>query len=228
LSLLEQTDCNLILSDDGLQHYRLPRDIEIVVVDGGRGFGNGQCLPAGPLREPVSRLTQTDFILINSALPNSTEPNTVPNSSDSGRSNLEPGSLNLGYLDGCIENHFQLKIEPAQFRHLVSGQHLQPQDWADSHQVHAVAGIGNPQRFSTTLEQLGFEVQLHTWPDHHDFQGDELRFDDNLPVIITAKDAVKCDGIANDKVWVLDVVAVPDTTFLNKLTDAVGRLTKRV
>ncbi|MDX2349092.1 MAG: tetraacyldisaccharide 4'-kinase, partial [Porticoccus sp.] len=68
--LLEQTDCDLILSDDGLQHYRLPRDIEIVVVDGGRGFGNGHCLPAGPLREPVSRLTQADFVLINSALPN--------------------------------------------------------------------------------------------------------------------------------------------------------------
>ncbi|KKK75564.1 hypothetical protein LCGC14_2872450, partial [marine sediment metagenome] len=227
LSLMEQTNCDLILSDDGLQHYRLPRDIEIVVVDGGRGFGNGHCLPAGPLREPVSRLTQADFILINRTLPSSTVPNgTVHNSNDSGRSNLEPGSLNPGYLDDCIENHFQLKIEPAQFRHLVSGQQLQPQDWADGRQIHAVAGIGNPQRFSTTLEQLGFEVQLHTWPDHHDFQGDELLFDDNLPVIITAKDAVKCHGIANDKVWVLDVVAVPDTDFLNKLTDAVGRLTK--
>ncbi|MBQ0712111.1 MAG: tetraacyldisaccharide 4'-kinase [Porticoccus sp.] len=220
--LLEQTDCDLILSDDGLQHYRLPRDIEIVVVDGGRGFGNGHCLPAGPLREPVSRLTQADFVLINSALPNRTQ----PNSNDSDSSDLEPGSLNLGYLDDGIENHFQLKIEPAQFRHLVTGQQLQPQSWADSRQVHAVAGIGNPQRFSTTLEQLEFEVQLHAWPDHHDFQGDELRFDDNLPVIITAKDAVKCHGIANDKVWVLDVVAVPEPAFLNKLTDAVGRLTK--
>jgi tetraacyldisaccharide 4'-kinase len=217
LSLLAQTDCNLILSDDGLQHYRLPRDIEIAVVDGGRGVGNGRCLPAGPLREPVSRLTQTDFVLINS---------NEPNRSDSGRCNLEPGSLNLGYLDGAIKNYFQLKIEPAQFRQLVSGQQCLPQDWAGSRQVHAVAGIGNPQRFSTTLEQLGFKVQLHPWPDHHDFQGDELLFDDNLPVIITAKDAVKCHGIANDTVWVLDVVAVPDTDFLNKLTDAVGRLIK--
>jgi tetraacyldisaccharide 4'-kinase len=207
--LLEQASCDLILSDDGLQHYLLPRDIEIVVVDGGRGFGNGHCLPAGPLREPVSRLTQTDFILINS--------------NDLGRCNLDPSNLNKG-----VDSSFRLKIEPAQFRHLVSGQQLQPQDWADSRQVHAVAGIGNPQRFSTTLEQLGFEVQLHTWPDHHDFQGDELIFDDNLPVIITAKDAVKCHGIANDKVWVLDVVAVPDTDFLNKLTDAVGRLTKSI
>ena len=207
-SLLEQTDCDLILSDDGLQHYRLPRDIEIAVVDGERGFGNGQCLPAGPLREPVSRLQCMDFILTN------------------GRgSNVS------------LEGSSFFSVEPTQLRHLVTGKQCSPSPSSldqssgignSHHKVHAVAGIGNPQRFSKTLEQLGFDVQLHAYPDHHDFRGDELQFDDNLPVIITAKDAVKCTDIINDNVWVLDVSAKPDTDFLDKLTQAVHNLKESV
>ena len=212
-SLLEQTDCDLILSDDGLQHYRLPRDIEIVVVDGKRGFGNGQCLPAGPLREPVSRLKQVDFILTNG----------------------KP----TGSEDSRLENSFAISIEPVQLRHLASQRicnitcdvtnEAKLEHWQYGYNVHAVAGIGNPQRFVTTLEQLGFNVQLHAWPDHHNFNGEEFKFDDDLPVIITAKDAVKCANIANDpllidKVWILDVKALPDTEFLKKLTDRVSNL----
>ncbi len=201
--LLEQTDCDLILSDDGLQHYRLPRDIEIAVVDGERGFGNKQCLPAGPLREPVSRLQQVDFILIN------------------GHSSSESS-----------EDSFFFRVEPTQFRHLLSGQRCSLEQWNSGNKVHAVAGIGNPQRFSSTLEQLGFDVQLHVYPDHHDFRGEELQFDDNLPVIITAKDAVKCKGFSHDTnydgVWVLEVAAKPDTEFLDKLTHAVHNLKESV
>ena len=201
--LLDQTDCDLILSDDGLQHYRLPRDIEIAVVDGKRGVGNGQCLPAGPLREPVSRLQEVDFILIN------------------GHSSHE-----------SPEGSFSFRVEPTQFRHLVSGEQCSPEQWNSGNKVHAVAGIGNPQRFSTTLEQLGFDVQLHVYPDHHDFRGGELQFDDNLPVIITAKDAVKCNGFNDDSncdgVWILDVAAKPDSEFLDKLTHAVHNLKESV
>lgn len=197
--LLEQTDCDVILSDDGLQHYRLPRDIEIAVVDGERGFGNGQCLPAGPLREPVSRLQQVDFILTNGH-----------------------GS-NLSAIGG-----FSFRVEPTQLRHLTSGKRCALDQWHSGNKVHAVAGIGNPQRFSNTLEQLGFEVQLHAWPDHHDFQGGELQFDDNLPVIITAKDAVKCKSFANDSVWILDIEAKPDTAFLEKLAEAIHHLKKSI
>ncbi len=213
-SLLAQTDCNLILSDDGLQHYRLPRDVEIVVVDGERGFGNGQCLPAGPLREPVGRLKSVDFILVN------------------------------GSNKGCVINRaYSLSIKPKQLRHLASGEvcdvtayeNIEGQadgfklpQWQFGRAVHAVAGIGNPHRFVTTLEQLGFDVQLHAWPDHHNFEGDELLFEDALPVIITAKDAVKCHGLANDNVWVLDISAVPEAEFLEKLNDRVSHMNKTI
>ncbi len=213
-SLLAQTDCNLILSDDGLQHYRLPRDIEIVVVDGEKGFGNGQCLPAGPLREPVGRLRSVDFTLVNGS--------------------------NTGLV---INRAYRLGIKPRQLRHLVSGdicdvtvhentegeaEGFELSQWQYGRKIHAVAGIGNPHRFVTTLEQLGFDVQLHAWPDHHNFDGDELLFDDTLPVIITAKDAVKCHGLAHDNVWVLDITAVPEAEFLEKLTDRVSHLNKTI
>jgi tetraacyldisaccharide 4'-kinase len=66
-ALFETTGCNVILSDDGLQHYALERDLEIVVIDGSRRFGNGLCLPAGPLREPVERLNSVDMIVCSGA-----------------------------------------------------------------------------------------------------------------------------------------------------------------
>ena len=208
--LLQQTDCDLILSDDGLQHYRLPRDIEIVVVDATRGFGNGQCLPAGPLREPIGRLQSVDFIIANKSSP-----------------------------EGSYKENYQFCIEPKKLRHLSSGKEIdlhvgmekesldkqcidkiaEQGEWTGGHKVHAVAGIGNPQRFVTTLEELGFEAELHSWPDHHNFSGEELNFDDDLPVIITAKDAVKCVGVKNEKVWVLDVSAEPGDVFVDAVIE---------
>ena len=197
-ALLEQTDCDLILSDDGLQHYRLPRDIEIVLVDAQRVFGNGQCLPAGPLREPASRLMDVDFVISNGTS-----------------------------TDNSLKASHKLSIVPTLLRHLLSGDVIDVEtgidkpatqnSWEGGHKVHAVAGIGNPQRFVQSLEQLGFEVELHTWPDHHSFNGEEFTFEDDLPVIITAKDAVKCPQLKNDKVWVLDVIAKPDELFLDEL-----------
>jgi tetraacyldisaccharide 4'-kinase len=203
-TLLEQTDCDLILSDDGLQHYRLPRDIEIVLVDAQRVFGNGQCLPAGPLREPASRLVDVDFVIANGTS-----------------------------TDNSLKASYKLSIVPIQLRHLFSNEAIdlkkdlnleqglnkltEQEQWGGGYKVHAVAGIGNPQRFVQSLEQLGFEVQLHAWPDHHVFNGEEFIFDDDLSVIITAKDAVKCSELKNDKVWVLDVSAQPDEAFFDEL-----------
>lgn len=193
--LLKQTDCNLLFSDDGLQHYRLPRDIELVVVDGERGFGNRYCLPAGPLREPVSRLKQVDTVLVNETV----------------------SGLKLPDAEAFC-------LKPKVLHPLRGGSEVAPDQWQGGKCVHAVAGIGNPERFAHTLTRLGFEPILHPMPDHHLFREDELHFADGLPVIITAKDAVKCARFALDNVWVLDVVAVLDEGFLTRLEQRVADL----
>ena len=186
--LLENTGCNLIFSDDGLQHYRLPRDIEIVVMDGERGTGNGQCLPAGPLREPLSRLQTADLVVVNETV----------------------ASL-------MIPHQGAFKLSPVHFRQLATCATAAVDIWSLGRRVHAVAGIGNPARFAHTLTSLGFEPFLHPLPDHHRFTGEELCFEDDLPVIITAKDAVKCVADSGDNVWVLDVQAEPDPLFIERL-----------
>lgn len=185
LWLLANCDCDLVLSDDGLQHYRLHRDFEIAVVDGVRGLGNGRCLPAGPLREPPARLREVDAVVVN------------------GGAYRPPRTC------------FRMQLRPLGFRHLASGRQLavdaflaaQQRDGRGVPRVHAVAGIGNPERLRTTLEALGFAVDLRPRPDHHVFSAADLTFSDALPVVITAKDAVKCEAIANAQTWVLDVVA---------------------
>ncbi|MGD9984155.1 MAG: tetraacyldisaccharide 4'-kinase [Porticoccaceae bacterium] len=185
LWLLANCDCDLVLSDDGLQHYRLHRDVEIAVVDGTRGLGNGRCLPAGPLREPPSRLHEVDAVVVNGG-------------------DYRPQRA-------C----YRMQLRPLGFRHLLSGRQLSPdaflgeqrKDARGVPRVHGVAGIGNPERLRATLEALGFAVDLHPRPDHHVFRAADLCFPDALPVVITAKDAVKCEAIANAQTWVLDVVA---------------------
>lgn len=194
-----QTDCDVILSDDGLQHYALPRDFEIAVVDGQRGFGNGLCLPAGPLREPVKRLASVDAVLVNG------------------------GELPLDWLATPV---FHAKLEPVCFRRLKDNQiaSISGQPWQA---VHAVAGIGNPRRFADTLGALGFQVDLQAYPDHHAYTGRELIFDDALPVIITAKDAVKFQANRQallENIWVLDVEMVLQAGFVALVCDTIARL----
>ena len=190
--LLNHNDCNVVLSDDGLQHYRLHRDIEIAVVDGERGLGNGWCLPVGPLREPPARLHEVDMVVVNGE----------------------------GYQPG--RDFFTMTLAATGFQNLVSGQIVLPEDWTYTRQVHAVAGIANPQRFQRTLEGLGFSVVLKSFPDHHRFSPQDLVFTDDAPVVITAKDAVKCQGFDNNNVWVLDVEAqLPERAWqyvIQKLT----------
>ncbi len=191
--LVEQHHCDVIISDDGLQHYALQRDIEIVVVDGQRGFANGLLLPAGPLREPVSRLQQVDFIVGNG------------------------GDLSLK----CGASVHRMQLQPAGFAKLDNDQGLVSEgaqcatpdmiaaaDWQQSKQVHAVAGIGNPQRFYQTLRQLGLSPIEHDFIDHHQYVAEDLHFGDTLPVIMTEKDAVKVRSInAPDNCWFVPVTA---------------------
>lgn len=179
--LLRGQRCDVVICDDGLQHYALARDIELVVIDGGRGLGNRHCLPVGPLREPPARLAAVDALLINGG----------------------DGPTGLGH---------RFQLQPTALVQLATGRRLAVAAWPnDQRRVHAVAGIGNPGRFFTTLRQLGFDVAEHPKPDHHRFAAADFSFGDDLPVIMTEKDAVKCTGLDDSRLWYLAVdAALPD------------------
>jgi tetraacyldisaccharide 4'-kinase len=166
--LLEHNECDLILSDDGLQHYALDRDIEIAVMDGTRRTGNGRCLPAGPLREPAGRLTEVDLVVVNGL--------------------VRPGE-------------YPMKTRCTVARRLPDGGEVRELESFRGQPVHAVAGIGNPDRFFRALRQAGLEVAEHAFPDHHDFRPHEIDFSDGLPVIMTEKDAVKCRNFNLENGW---------------------------
>ncbi len=197
--LLSHYDCDVVLSDDGLQHYSMHRDIEIVVVDRQRGFGNGLCLPAGPLRESPGRAQQADFVVVNGGA------NTMP--------------LNIAKM-ACET----MSIAPRRMTQLLSGASQSIEQWhllQPVKRVHAVAAIGNPRRFADTLAELGLDAELHCYDDHQALTAANLTFDDDLAVIITAKDAVKImlsesNPIA-ENIWVLDVEAVIESVFIDKL-----------
>lgn len=198
--LQDNIGCDLILSDDGLQHYRLPRAMEIVVVDGERMLGNGWCLPAGPLREPVSRLQEVDCVIINGG----------------------KGLINHPHK-------YRMGLLPLAFRNLATGEVREPKNPPGQGSVNAAAGIGNPARFARTLASLGLAVKLHPFPDHHDFSPADLDFGDDRPVIVTAKDAVKVgatgwDGKLAENVWELDVAARLENNGMNTLLQAIENL----
>jgi tetraacyldisaccharide 4'-kinase len=175
--LLANTSCNIVISDDGLQHYHLARDIEIAIIDSTRMFGNRQLLPAGPLREPVSRLKNIDFILTNPPL---------PLSGMHSYGMLLQGETFVSLLDESK------KISLNNFIHK---------------KIHAVAAIGNPSRFFTMLRQKGFDVIEHIFPDHYFFTAEDLNFAGQLPVVMTEKDAVKCHGLVDERFWYIPVEA---------------------
>ncbi len=192
--LCEAHQCTVIISDDGLQHYNLKRHIELVVMDGARMLGNGLSLPAGPLREPAERLKSVDFVLING------EPASDP---------------------GVHYTSFHLMPTPLES---VSGREKQVNTRPQSGKVHAVAGIGNPQRFFKMLSALGFHVIPHPFPDHHGFAESDITFSDSLPVIMTAKDAVKCQGFADAHHWYLPVT----TTIPSEELEQIARRLQQV
>ena len=184
--LLDQSDCNVILSDDGLQHYALNRDIEIAVIDGERRFGNGYCLPAGPLREPIERLQSVDFIVVNG--------------------------------EKSEDNEFSMKITGNTAVNLVTGEHKPLQDF-NAVACHALAGIGNPERFFKLLESAGVTCKNHSFPDHYKFRQRDISFPDSEPVLMTEKDAVKCMAFAGEQHWFIPVKAAPETGFAEHLLE---------
>ena len=178
-------NCDVIISDDGLQHYNMNRDIEIVVIDGKRRFGNNLTFPAGPLRESKSRLKSVDFVVNNSG--------------------------------PTKDNEYLMNISPSKFIHLKTGKSYLIKDWPMHKQVHAVAGLGNPGRFFDLLARLGFDITRNSFPDHHNFDKEDLTFLDHLPIIMTEKDASKCVSFDNNKIWYLTIEADVSEKFITEL-----------
>lgn len=202
-ALVARADCNLILSDDGLQHYALERDLEIAVTDGVLGHGNGRCLPAGPLREPVSRLATVDFVIEHLPFHGHGGPEQRPGGDATGAG-----------------TEWTMRLIPGDPRDVASGRVTRPLDSFGASPVHAVCGIGHPERFFRTLRQLGLDIRPHAFPDHHAFLPRDLAFEDGLPILMTEKDAVKCHGFAGPGHWYLPVEAEPDPAFGPRLLRA--------
>jgi len=181
-ALLASEPLDLILCDDGMQHYRLARDLELVLIDAARGLGNGRCLPAGPLREPAERLQAADAVLFNGA-------------------------------SGDRPEGFALRLQPSALVNLRSGERRALDHFPAGQRLHAVAGIGNPQRFFNTLLGLNWQPVPHPFADHAQFSVQSLAFSPPLPLVMTEKDAVKCRAFAADDWWYLAVEAQPTPAF---------------
>jgi len=181
-------EVNVLVLDDGLQHYRLARDVELAVVDR-RVFGNGFLMPAGPLREPPARLHTVDAVIAH----------------DTDR------------VAGV-----SMRLEGDRLHRLDDAHETRPLADFSGRRVHAVAGIGDPGRFFAALERGGLQVVPHAFPDHHRYRAADLRFDDDAPVVMTEKDAVKCSRFADPRCWVLPVDAVLDPAFGAWLVEKLG------
>ena len=187
-ALLLHTQCDVVLCDDGLQHYRLQRDFEIAVIDGVRRFGNGRLLPAGPLREPLSRLKSVDAVVFN-------------------------GGQHLTQF----QNQYAMQLSGNVFHNLRHPEKTaSAQDLQKLH-LHAAAGIGHPQRFFDHLRSLGLSFTEHAFADHHLYQAGDLIFEDCDALLLTEKDAVKCTAFADDRFWVLRVDAQVDSALIDHL-----------
>ena len=192
--------CDVVVCDDGLQHYRLARDIEIEVQDARRRYGNGRLLPAGPLREPVERAADCDFRVLNLG---------VASEADVQRDS------------GLGEWPMRLQVGAAQPLH---GGRAQPLSAFAGQRVHAVAGIGDPERFFAMLRDAGLGVVPHAFPDHHAYVAADFAFGSRLPVLMTVKDAVKCAQLTDAQAFMVPVDAVLPEAFWEAL---LGRLPTR-
>lgn len=183
--LLEHGNCDILICDDGLQHHALARDIEIAVVDSLRRFGNGRCLPAGPLREGPGRLKSVDMVVCNG--------------------NPGHGEYKMEYVPQALVSLV------AETRRMTLGE-LRNQT------VHAVAGIGYPARFFALLRRHGINVIEHAFADHYHFSRQDIHYGDDLPVVMTEKDAVKCRKYADTHHWYLPIDVTMGTIFEHRFS----------
>ncbi|MFZ4536279.1 tetraacyldisaccharide 4'-kinase [Propionivibrio sp.] len=203
--LTAHPECNVIISDDGLQHYRLRRTVEIAVFDG-RGAGNAQLLPAGPLREPLQRLSAATAVVWNAA----------------SEAQLQQASATLALPQ------FAMRLDGQRFHALTDARQRCNAEDLNGKRLYAMAGIGDPSRFFAQLEALGLKFEAHPFPDHHDYSAADLAFAHDGVLLMTEKDAVKCAALTTREAWVLPVdaqiVAAADgmsllQTILEKLDD---------
>ncbi len=194
--------CDVIVCDDGLQHYRLRRDLEIEVIDGARRYGNGRMLPAGPLREPAGRGAHCGFRVVN---------------------------LNIAAAEDDRRTGFgewPMRLQASEAVPLRGGRAV-PLAHFGGHRVHAVAGIGHPQRFFDALRGHGIGVVPHAFDDHHAYVARDLSFGSELPILMTEKDAVKCAAFANDWCYAVPVGAALPEAFWAALLEKLAQTTKR-
>jgi tetraacyldisaccharide 4'-kinase len=196
LKILQKEACDIVVSDDGLQHYAMGRDFEIIVVDGVRGIGNGRLLPVGPLRESSSRLEEVDLVVSNSS------------------------------ASGLVPNEVVMRPQALHFKSLANGREVSASEFLQHNSVvHAVCGIGNPARFFVTLAELGFLIQTDAYGDHHLFTGEEIRFADMIAIVCTEKDATKIARLDVDlsNVWSLDIGVAFEDDMAGILADKLKR-----
>lgn len=190
--LTEQFAVDIIVSDDGLQHYALSRDLEIAVVDGKRGYGNGQLLPFGPLRELKRRLKSVDLLVVNNAE---------------------------------MANGYTMTLEAAHLQNLQNLNLIAPIESFREKKIHAFAAIGHPEQFFATLKDKGLTIIENPLPDHYHYQRNDFAYlDKSQTIIVTAKDAVKLQAIADDRFWVLPVHAKMETGFWQTLDVRIASL----
>ena len=190
---LVEAGCDAIVCDDGLQHYRLARDVEVEVIDGRRRYGNARLLPAGPLREPPERGRACDFRVVNLA-GGETAASAHP---------AEPGF-----------GEWPMRLRAGDAQPMLGGRPKPLSSFAGQ-RVHAVAGIGHPQRFFTMLREAGIAVVPHAFPDHHAYTAEDFRFGSDLPVLMTEKDAVKCRALAGERFHAVPVEAeLPEALWI--------------
>lgn len=211
ITALDEQEIDIIIADDGLQNTHLNRDFEICLIDGERRLGNGHLLPAGPLREPATRLATVDCLVINGS-PDQLQDFLSDNA-----------DLGLQASDAVIS----MALIPSKLEALEagatekSGENIQ--SWQGK-KVHAVAAIGNPGRFCKTLKTLGMQPLLHAFPDHHQYRVEDFSQMQDLPIIMTAKDAIKCTGLGLDNAWVLSVEAEINAEAWSGLIDDISQL----
>jgi len=192
LLLKNYPEVDIILSDDGLQHLELARDYEIVVVDQARGFGNNYLLPAGPLREPIRRLSSVNAIVIN------------------GGKKSNKNSFNMKYNAGdkirsVLDNNKFIKI-----------------DQLKNTQLFAATGIGNPESFFSLLKDSGLIFDRLIFDDHHNFSSDDFKDCGNKMIIMTEKDSVRCLHLKNKNIWYLPITTIVDKKLFTDIKNNIG------